>query len=314
MENLCKGDYFKTDIKKMEWMLENYKETNIADSIHKSLSSFLGRVKMKKYAEKFKKLDEIEKAIGQDTKKMLLSAKKIYDYSMMNENVKGELIRKNNGYDEIKDSVQINMEYYIYKYRVIVEYILKIVDCLIDMDIKAYCEEKNIQKRLNQKEIGEIKVDYICKIVKQNGDGMFDKEWLDSIRIVRNKLVHEGASCVIFDNGDEPLFQVYNLDVDDLLNPNDFVSNGRLISCKYFISVTVPELIYFVEVVKKALESAPKSEKATFAHCSLNYDIIEKTQEQEIVDEIWDRCGYEKYIPIYQETYLKMIEKYCALK
>lgn len=57
-----------------------------------------------------KKLDNIEKAIRQDIKKMLLSAKKIYDYSM---ECKEESSYSLGDYDEKRDSLQINMEYYI---------------------------------------------------------------------------------------------------------------------------------------------------------------------------------------------------------
>lgn len=206
------------------------------------------------------------------------------------------------------------MEYYIYKYRVLVEYILKIVDRFVDMDIKTYCKEHSIKMRLNQKQIWDIKVDSICKIIELNAEEMFDTDWFNSIRIVRNKLAHEGATCVILDNEDEPLFQVYNLEVDELLDPNDFLSNGTIISCKYFISITISELIHFINTVVRILEIAPKAEKVIFENCSLNYDVMGKTSEQEYVDKIWDRCGYGKYIPVYQETYLKMIQKYCTLK
>lgn len=128
-------DYKDNDMQRLQWLTENYSDKNISSVTKMKICSFLDSIQ-------FKKLEDIEKAISQDIKKMLLTAKKIHDYSLefrktplfvANENGEAELF-----YDEKRDSLQINMEFYIYKYRVIIEYIMRILDLVIDMD------EKNI--------------------------------------------------------------------------------------------------------------------------------------------------------------------------
>lgn len=303
METLYNGVNHSYDKSMLKWLYNNYSNKNIANNI--KISGFLGTIELKENSSKMKRLEYIEKAICQDMKKMLLSAKKIYDYSIEKDDASGSM---NVFCDEKKDSLQINMEYYIYKYRVIVEYIMKILNEIIYMDVKKYKKENSI-KSFTEKEITNKKMEYLRILVKKYNENDLDLEWFDEIRRVRNQLVHDGASCVIFKNKSEPLFQVYDLEVNDLLIADEFLSNGNVISCEYFIVVTVSYLTYFIDTIFQLLNSIDDNEKFEWHNCRLNYKVVgdEYKKQLEFIDEI---CGISRDIPIYQECLFEIIEQY----
>lgn len=311
-EELYKGIYFEYDQNKLKWLQNNYCEKNIADSIRMRISAFLASIELIENKSKMVKLDNIEKAISQDIKKMLLAAKKVNDYSVSyqdtplfveNKNGEAELF-----YDEEKDSIQIYMEYFIYKYRVIAEYVVKILDEVVYMDENAYKKNKS-KKHISEFERTNIKLEYIRKVIEKYSSEQLDLEWFDEVRKVRNKLVHEGASCMIINNENDPLFQVYNLEVDDLFRPEEFLSNGYVISCKYFIAVTVSYLIYFVDTIFQILRNINDDKKFAWSECKLNYKVVGSEFEKSL-DFIDKRYGISTYIPIYQESLFEMIEQY----
>lgn len=309
---LYKGIHFEYDQNKLKWLQENYYDKNIADFIKIRIGTFLASIKLIESDKKIFNSDNIEKAISQDIKKMLLAAKKINDYSIgyqdiplffENENGYAELF-----YDEEKDSIQIYMEYFIYKYRVLVEYIVKILDKVIYLDYSLY-KKNHSKKHIEKFEITDIKLEYIRQLVKNYGSKQLDLEWFDEMRKVRNKLVHEGASCLIINNENEPLFQVYNLEVDDLFRPEEFLSNGSVISCKYFIAVTVSYWIYFIDTIFQLLININDDKKITCLGCKLNYKVIESGLENNLdfIDKI---CGINNHIPSYQKSLLDMVMQY----
>lgn len=152
-------------------------------------------------------------------------------------------------------------------------------------------------------------MEYIKTLIIKNNGKNLDLEWFDEIRKVRNQLAHDGASCMIYENGNEPLFQVYDLEVDDLLTAMEFLSNGRIISCKYFIVVTVAYMTYFVDAIFQLLNSIDDSDEFEWAYCKLNYRVTgdEHKKYLEFLDKT---CGISRNIPIYQETLFEMVEQY----
>lgn len=308
MEELYYGVNHNYDNMMLKWLCKNYKDKNIADCLSLNIGGFLGTIELKRNPYRMGKLDNIEKAIRQDIKKMLLSAKKIYDYSIECEKESSYNLWE---YDEKKDSLQINMEYYIYKYRVIVEYIMKILDEVVYMDIEKYKKEHRKKFVDNYEQVNK-KMEYIRKLVIRNNEKDLDLAWFDEIRKVRNQLIHEGASCMICRNSNEPLFQVYNLEVDDLLDADEFLSNGNVISCKYFIAVTIAYLTYFIDTIFQLLKDISDGEEFEWDYCKLNYMVTgnEYQEYQEFFDKV---CGVSRNIPIYQETLFKMVEQYLVL-
>ena len=154
------------------------------------ISGFLASIELIENKNKMVKLDNIEKAISQDIKKMLLAAKKVNDYSIgyqgtplfvENENGEAEWF-----YDEEKDSIQIYMEYFIYKYRVIVEYVVRILDEVIYMDENAY-KKNNSKKHIGEFERTNVKLEFIRKLILKYCSEQIDLEWFDEVRKVRTE-------------------------------------------------------------------------------------------------------------------------------
>lgn len=75
-EKLYKGINFEYDQKKLEWLKNKYFDKNIAGLIKMRVSGFLASIELIENKNKMVKLDNIEKAISQDIKKMLLARKK----------------------------------------------------------------------------------------------------------------------------------------------------------------------------------------------------------------------------------------------
>ena len=311
-EVLHNGVNYEYDQNKLKWLQNNYSNKSLANLIEMRISAFLASIELIVDKSKMTKLDNIEKAIGQDIKKMLLAAKKINDYSV-NYQASSLFVENNNGevelfYDEEKYSIQIYMEYFIYKYRVIIEYVVKILDEIVYMDESTY-KTNNSKKHISEFERTNVKLEYIRKLIEKCSGQQLDLEWFDEVRKVRNKLVHEGASCMIINNEKEPLFQVYNLEVDDLFSPEEFLSNGNVISCKYFISVTASYLFYFVDTIFQMLKNINNDKYFAWSECKLNYKVVGNEFEKglDFIDKLY---GISTSIPVYQKSLFEMVKQY----
>lgn len=79
---LQKGVNYKKDKEVMKWLKQNYQEYNIANKTTLELAKFINSLSYNKNEHlNIDKLHEFGKAIRQDMKKMMLSAKMIYEYS-----------------------------------------------------------------------------------------------------------------------------------------------------------------------------------------------------------------------------------------
>lgn len=139
-----------------------------------------------------------------------------------------------------------------------------------------------------------------------------DTHWFNEIRKVRNRLVHDGASCFIFENENEPLFQAYTLEVDNLLDASSFLSNGNAISCKYFIASTAAQLIFFLDTTFRVLKNGDKNQNFDYLCCNLNYEISNSDKEKELqyLDELY---AISHDIPIYQKSLFTMVQQYLSM-
>ena len=308
MEGLYDGVNHQYDMRMLKWLKDNYSDKGIADTLTMSITDFLDSIEIKTGANKFSELNHIEKAIRQDTKKMLLSAKQIYNYSENKRKCKSP-DRSVLDYDEEKDALQINMEYFIYKYRVIVEYVFKILNQVVYLDFKKYNKALGDKsKRLKTFEISNLKLEYIRKIIEKQDKGSLDIDWFDEIRQIRNQLVHEGASCLVMENEYEPLFQIYDLEVNSLFAAEEFLSNGRVMSCNYFIVTTVAYLTYYIDKIFYILRNVDFDDFEWFG-CRLNYKVT-GSQMEEIRHEMDRRIGITSYISVYQESLFDTLSRY----
>lgn len=320
---LQKGIYYKKDKDVMQWLKQEYKEYNIPDKITSELNNFVNSLSYHKHKHLNRdKLFEFGKAIRQDIKKMLLSMKMIYEYSKNDRsnnplfyvNDKGYLAMHNN---EDKDIIQMQMEYFITKYRVIVEYTANIICQLIKFDKDKYKSlypnkvNKNNKLILKNFEIKNLKIDYFEKIVMT--DNKIDKSRFDAIRRIRNDVIHNGASCLIFD-GEELLFQIYDLNVDEIICANEYLSNGNAVSCKYFMATNIAYLVYYLNKVFSALLNDNIKDDSSITYCSKAYEIDEKEESEKYSKYLQEHLGMTfDNISDTQKCLMRIIDEYCEI-
>lgn len=287
------GFYYKEDREVMEWLKTNYETYNIADKTTYELTKFINSLSSNKNRNLNKeKIFELEKAIRQDMKKMLLGAKIIYEYSKTDRSNDPLFCEDEEGYaipyyNEDKDITQIQMEYFITKYRVIIEYTTNIICKLIKFDKNKFKEmhpdkiDKNKKLVLKDFEIKKLKMEYFEKIILAYNN--LDKSRFEAIRHIRNNVIHNGASCLIFD-GEELLFQIYDLNVDEIICAEDYLSNGNAISCKYFIATSIAYLVYYLNKVFTALLNDKVTYNSDIPYCSKGY-VIDEIEESNMYTE-----------------------------
>lgn len=252
---------YNEDINKMRWLKEEYFKYNIADKMTYKITELVRSIEFEKNDEINKeKILNLGKAIRQDFKKMILTSKRIYDYSKKNNSNKPLFYINKSGeaeiyYDEEKDITGMSMEYFLSKYRVIIEYTINILDTLIKFDKNAYkrehIEQSNNNGRfmLKNSEIQEIKLDYLKSLISEDARySVLNIEWFDDLRTIRNEIIHKGASCMIFDEKDI-LFQIYDLNVEEIVCTQRYLSNGSAIYCDYFIATNIAYLVYFIDTI-----------------------------------------------------------------
>lgn len=142
------------DINRLKWFYNKYKENDIPTLLtHKmqlcnkfSLSN-----------EQLYHMDSYLKAIRQDMRKIFLSVWNIDSiYSLYKNQEKKNLL------DDERETIAIYIEYAITKYRVIIEYVLKVLDMIV-----KYSGEKVKKngKRISSDEMYNMKLDYLKGLI-----------------------------------------------------------------------------------------------------------------------------------------------------
>ncbi|RCX10428.1 hypothetical protein DFR58_12920 [Anaerobacterium chartisolvens] len=221
----------EVDIGILKWFHKSYKATDMVSA----LTYKIGRCD---FALQVKELLDIEnylKAIRQDFRKIFLAIKDIEDiYAKY-------IHEKDNTRLPESETVAIFIEYIFAKYRVIIEYTLKILDMLV----KYKGDKVSEHERFN------MKLDYLKALIENdNRQYILNSEWFQSIRKTRNAIIHNGATCVVFNDNKNKLFQVYNLEVDELVTDGEmYLYNGNCIYFNYFIVLNIAYLAYFIDSV-----------------------------------------------------------------
>lgn len=318
---LQKGINYKKDKEVMKWLKQNYQEYNIANKTTLELAKFINSLSYNKNQHlNIDKLHEFGKAIRQDMRKMMLSVKMIYEYSKVDRSNESPFYINDEGeakiyYNEDKDIVQIQMEYFITKYRVIIEYTTKIICKLVNFDKNKYKllypDKVNKKNKLILKdyEIENLKIEYFEKII--GFDTNIHKDRFDVIRRVRNKVIHNGASCLIFD-GEELLFQIYDLNVDEIICAEEYLSNGNAVSCKYFMVTSIAYLVYYLDKIFSTLFNDEIEDDSLITYCSKSYEVDEKEKSNQY-KEIWQQFTGYTYdnVSDAQKCIMEIIDEYC---
>ncbi len=215
-------------------------------------SSFFDGVADENYA----KIDYKLKAIRQDFTKILVIMNCIdRTYSAYQSN------EYTPSYTSVMDNQATNelgcfIEYLFAKYRVILEYIEQILEICIPPRLN------DIQKKeYDTRKKAHTKYKFLLKYIAENigkTSSVLNMEWFQNIRIERDFIIHDGATCLVFGDKENLLFKVMTTDALDKeeSEPDIFFLNEKgLIYYVRYWGLQISKLIVFAETVFEFLIS-----------------------------------------------------------
>lgn len=201
--------------------------------------------------EDYTKLDYKLKAIRQDFSKILVvmnSIERTYTAYQKNEYIPSYVTLMNN---QATSEIGCFIEYLFAKYRVILEYIQQVLEICIppkfnDNEKADYASLKKAHTKYN------FLLRYIAKNV-QKETNLLNMEWFQQLRIERDFIIHDGATCLVFGDKKNLLFKIMAIDALDKEQedePDTFFANDRnLIYYSRYWGLYISKLIVFFETV-----------------------------------------------------------------
>lgn len=201
--------------------------------------------------EDYKRIDYKLKAIRQDYAKILVimnSIDRTYLAYQKNEYIPTYFSSMNN---QATDELGCFIEYLFAKYRVILEYIQQILEICIPprfdkVQASKYSQLKKSYKKYN------VLLKYIAENIGDDNN-LLNMEWFQSVRVERDFIIHDGATCLVFGDKENLLFKVMttdSLDKDEDIEQDTFYVNDKgLVYYARYWGLQISKLIIFSEIV-----------------------------------------------------------------
>lgn len=254
------------------------------------------------------KLDYKLKAIRQDFAKILVIMNCI-DATYMKYQ-KDEFVSTYNtiGENQATEELGCFIEYLFAKYRVVLEYIQQIMEiCIPPKFNDTQREEYETRKKAH------TKFKYLLKYVADNIDErnfVLNMEWFQGIRIDRDFIIHDGATCLVFGDKANLLFKVMTTDAMEKedVQPDMFYSteNGLIDYVSYW-GLQLSKLIVFAETIMNFLirigtiSDARKSQIDFLFSSERNMSLDDGTgisDKQDVLDKMLNKIINKEYLEV----------------
>lgn len=249
--------------------------------------------------EEYKRVDYLLKATRQDFNKILTIMNCIENtYSMYRDNTfKREYLIVG---DIPLEEMACHIEYLFTKFRVILEYMEEILEICIP-PILPDDKKKDYNEMVKKKGIKAkvARFDYLLGYISKDDDEdkkILNTNWFQDFRENRNFLVHRGASCIVYGDKNELLFNVMKIDEmereDILCIDKYFLKDNQLIKYHRFWGIMLSELIVFCEAIFGFLLNKafiPKEQQYFLSICNCSKRIFvcdEISDKQSILEKI----------------------------